>query len=158
MTSTKPLAFLLADEQATISFGQQLAVALDETAIIFLHGELGAGKTTLVRGMLRAMGYNNAVKSPTYTLVEEYYIANKHIYHFDLYRLNNPEELDFMGIRDYFHQAIILIEWPEKGASYLPTPDLNCYIEIDENSRRITLEALSDLGQNILQKLVNLKR
>lgn len=109
--------------------------------IIFLQGNLGAGKTTLVRGFLRALGYEGKVKSPTYTLVESYELDNITIHHFDLYRIHEPEELEAMGLRDYLQpHTICLIEWPEKNRSYLPSPHFSCYIDILESGRNITIE------------------
>jgi tRNA threonylcarbamoyladenosine biosynthesis protein TsaE len=114
----------LEDTEATEQYGAKLWTELPAKCLIFLHGDLGAGKTTLVRGYLRAAGYKGAVKSPTYTLVEEYTIGGRKIYHFDLYRVNDPEELEWIGIRDYFDQdCVCFIEWPGQGAGFLPEPD-----------------------------------
>ena len=119
-----------------------------------LLGPNGAGKTTLSRGMIQGLGYSGNVKSPTYTLVEEYAIGEKIIYHFDLYRLADPEELEFMGIRDYFaDNTICLIEWAEKGADLLSPPDLLVNIGYAENARNIELVAQSTMGQQIIQQL-----
>ncbi len=110
--------------EATEQFGAELFHSLPSKCLIFLYGDLGAGKTTMVRGFLRAAGYNGIVKSPTYTLVEEYTISGRKIFHFDLYRVLDPEELEWIGIRDYFDQdSICFIEWPDKGKGYLPKPD-----------------------------------
>lgn len=120
--------------------------------IIFLIGNLGAGKTTLVRGFLRAMHYEGIVKSPTYTLVEPYELEEALVYHFDFYRLNSPQELELMGIRDYFSsQGSCLIEWPEKAIDVLPVPDLKIFIEIENTSRQVNIEAISQRGHDVLQ-------
>jgi tRNA threonylcarbamoyladenosine biosynthesis protein TsaE len=128
-------------EDEMLAFGGELAEKCSGSCIIFLQGELGAGKTTLVRGFLRKLGFNGTVKSPTYTLVENYQIGGKKIYHFDLYRLNDPIELENIGIRDYFAEpAIFLIEWPERAASLLPKPDVTIEIKIiDETKREIVI-------------------
>lgn len=132
----------------------QLTKAIDEGAVIFLYGLLGAGKTTFVRGFLRGLGYQEKVKSPTYTLVESYEVAGRSVFHFDFYRLTDPEELQYIGIKEYFFSsAICLIEWPEKGLSLLPTPDLACYIEFAGEGRQIRLEACSVRGKTILGRL-----
>jgi len=133
----------LKDESATISFGCELARLLQQTdhpKVIYLLGGLGAGKTTIVRALLRKLGYQGTVKSPTYTLVEPYIIDNKEYYHFDLYRMSDPEELEFIGARDYFNsESICLIEWPEQGSGWLPKADLTIQIEIKENGRDIVV-------------------
>ncbi len=114
----------LRDTKETERFGADLYYSLPPKCLVFLKGELGAGKTTLVRGYLRAAGYSGTVKSPTYNLVEEYQLADKKIYHFDLYRLNDPEELEWLGINDYLSQeSACFIEWPDKGKGYLSSPD-----------------------------------
>lgn len=132
---------LLQNEAETEAFGAELLQALPGKCVIFLRGQLGAGKTTLVRGLLRAAGYHGKVKSPTFTLVEEYSLDACRIFHFDLYRLADPEELEWIGIRDYVaQQAICFIEWPEMGAGYLPEPDMIIELTVAGNARQLCIE------------------
>lgn len=137
-------SYLLPDSESTESFGAALAACCEPGSVLFLYGNLGAGKTTLVRGFLCALGHHGAVKSPTYTLVEPYDLDSRRIYHFDLYRLGDPEELEYLGIRDYFDgQSISLVEWPERGEGLLPQALLKVQIDYLDGGRRITLSGNS---------------
>ncbi|MCD6046769.1 MAG: ATPase [Gammaproteobacteria bacterium] len=119
----------LPDLQSTLKAAQEIAETIHAGQVVYLHGELGAGKTSFVQGLLRAWGYHGAVKSPTYTLVEPYEFSQFTVYHFDLYRLKDPAELGFMGVEEYFSpESICLIEWPERAEGYLPKAD--CIIEL----------------------------
>ena len=130
----------LADEEAMVAFGHRIAQVTAGTGLIFLEGDLGAGKTTLSRGIIRGLGHSGAVKSPTFTLVEPYEIGDVRAFHFDLYRLVDPEELEYMGIRDYLDEdALCLIEWPDKGTGFLPKPDLTITITPRESGRQLKL-------------------
>jgi len=130
LCTQNPLAYYrevsLADEAATVSLGQQLAQRLSAPQVIYLQGELGAGKTTLSRGFLQGRGHVGSVKSPTYTLVEPYeHLTAGPVFHLDLYRLGDPGELEYLGLEDYLSaEGILLIEWPERAAQQLPQPDL----------------------------------
>ena len=147
----------LADTEATIAFGKQLARQLREGCVVYLHGELGAGKTTLVRGVLQGMGYEDRVKSPTYTLVERYDVKHHIVFHFDLYRLADPEELEFLGIRDYMDEkAMVLVEWPERGKGFLAPADIDINLAYQtDGGRRAECVAVSDKGRKCLKTLTN---
>ena len=143
-----------ADEEAMIACGARLAAVSAPALVIYLTGDLGMGKTTLSRGFVQGLGHDGAVKSPTYTLVEPYLMAGQQVYHFDLYRLGDPEELEFMGIRDYFNgEAICLVEWPERGEGALPPADIRIKIEREGSGRRLLLCADTLLGKGVLRQM-----
>ena len=148
------LVLQLADEAAMVAFGGQLARITQGHGVIFLEGDLGAGKTTLSRGIIRGLGHVGAVKSPTFTLVEPYEIGEIRAFHFDLYRLVDPEELEYMGIRDYFDDdALCLIEWPDKGAGFLPKPDLTITISPHNAGRSLKVSAQGPRGESWCEAL-----
>lgn len=137
-----------------MALGARLAKALHGGLAIWLQGNLGAGKTTLVRGLLRGLGYEGKVKSPTYTLVEPYVISGLYLYHFDLYRFVDPEEWEAAGFRDYFNaQSVCLIEWPEKAGDLLPPADIEIALEPSGAGRTATLTARTELGKQCLNAL-----
>lgn len=147
-------SIFLADELATVAWGKHLARVLCHGGTVFLEGTLGAGKTTLTRGILLALGHSGAVKSPTYTLVEPYRLAERNVYHFDLYRLGAPEELEFMGIRDYFsEQNLCIVEWPCHGLGILPEPDLQINLSPEGHGRQMRVGAGSARGRELLLQL-----
>lgn len=149
----------LPDEAATIDFGAAIAGVIVPDLTIYLHGDLGAGKTTLVRGLLRGLGYVGRVKSPTYTLVEPYEMLDSHsaqldLYHFDLYRFNDDEEWEAAGFRDHFNpHSVCLIEWPEKAARVLPQPDIEISFNIRETGRSVRVSAHTARGQQCIQHI-----
>ena len=146
----------LQSEAATLALAARLAGLLHGGMVVFLQGDLGAGKTTFCRGLIQALGHPGAVKSPTYTLVEPYQLAELQVYHFDLYRLHDPEELEFMGIRDYFNpNSLCLIEWPERGAGYLPQADLQLQLTQQGELRNVQLIAGSQAGSKIITILTD---
>ena len=152
--------FNIQNEQGMLEFAATVSAAIKnaliDTLVIFLQGPLGAGKTTFTRGFLQAMGHKGNVKSPTYTLVEPYEINNQTIYHFDLYRLNDPEELEYLGIREYLtNEAICLIEWPEKGTGIITAKDLVMSISGVDSTRIVNIEATSVAGEELLKQLSN---
>ncbi len=145
------MQFALHHSADTEAFGAALWQALPEKCLVFLYGELGAGKTTLTRGLLRAAGYSQAVRSPTYSLVEEYQLAGRQVFHFDLYRLKDPEELEWMGMADYLQQtALCLIEWPQMGQGFLPAADLEINLRYQADTRLLEIQALAPALKNSL--------
>ena len=151
------ITLTLDDEAATLACGARFAKILLPGLNIYLHGDLGAGKTTFVRGNLHGLGYAGKVKSPTYTLVEQYSIANYNVYHFDLYRFIDEEEWDAAGFRENFNpQSICMIEWPEKAEHILPEPDIHVQLSLYNSGypnnigRKVQFSAGSDLGQQCL--------
>ena len=163
--------FTLKDEEAALDFGAALARATflnpDDAqtksgepgcrsmgAVIYLLGDLGAGKTTLTRGFLRGFGFHGAVKSPTYTLVEPYEFSLCKIYHFDLYRLTDPAEVQYLGIDDYFQQQnICLLEWAERGRDLIPAPDLSISLRGTGTGREISCQTHTAKGERIAARL-----
>jgi tRNA threonylcarbamoyladenosine biosynthesis protein TsaE len=149
----------LENENETAQFGLKMALALVPGLVLTLHGDLGAGKTALVRAILRALGFQGKVKSPTYTLVESYVISSLNLYHFDLYRFADPHEWEGSGFREYFNPATVcMVEWPEKAAGFLPGADIEIELDIRGEGREITLQALTEAGEQCLNRLQNIAR
>ena len=154
--------FALADEVATTRLGAALARAVESHAeaiarhglVVALSGDLGTGKTSLVRAMMRALGITGAVRSPTFTLVEPYVVSSLNFYHFDFYRLADPEEFSFAGFRDMFGQAAVcLVEWPERAAGHLPAADLKIALRVAGQGRHAALGATTELGAACLDRI-----
>lgn len=144
----------LADEAATMALGARLAAVLQPGMVVYLQGDLGAGKTTLVRGILRALGHEGRVKSPTYTLVESYVLSKLTLQHYDLYRMINPREWLDAGFRDDCNtSALCLVEWPEKAAGLLPPPDVRVRLSISGDGRKASIHAESIKGKQRMEVL-----
>ncbi|WP_143477832.1 tRNA (adenosine(37)-N6)-threonylcarbamoyltransferase complex ATPase subunit type 1 TsaE [Pseudogulbenkiania subflava] len=144
----------LPDEDATLALGGALAHAIAPGTVIYLWGDLGAGKTTLSRGLLTALGHHGRVKSPTYTLVESYPLAPLTVHHFDLYRFADPEEWEDAGFRDYFGPGTLcLVEWPDKAEGLLPRADLIVELAVAGSGRNYKITAQTDIGQSCLTRL-----
>jgi tRNA threonylcarbamoyladenosine biosynthesis protein TsaE len=138
-------------EQAQEAFGGELAARLRAPCVIYLVGDLGTGKTTLVRGMLRGLGHRGSVRSPTYTLLEPYELAGFRLFHLDLYRLGDPEELEYLGLRDLLEgDSVLLVEWPERGAGFLPPADLEVRLHHADAARVLDLTPLTGAGAALL--------
>lgn len=141
------------DEAATLQAGQRFSRYLPTGFTVFLHGDLGAGKTTFIRGVLQGLGYQGKVKSPTYTLVEPYELPDVTLYHFDLYRLIDEEEWEEAGFRDYFNaSSICMIEWPEKAQSLLPSADIEVHLLHQPDGREIQFQANTAVAEQVIQQ------
>ncbi len=145
----------LVGEAATLEFAAKLAELCQPPLIIHLQGDLGSGKTTFARGFINKLGHSGNVKSPTFTLVETYDLVLAHLYHFDLYRLKDPLELEYIGIRELVGEldVICLIEWPERGGSSLPIADIVISLEYQGEARVVDCQANSTKGQIIIDEL-----
>lgn len=146
----------LEGDRQQLAFGAALAEAVGERALIFLEGDLGAGKTTLVRGFLQQRGHRGKVKSPTYTLIEPYELPSGNVYHLDLYRLGDPEELEYLGLREMLQeQSVMLVEWAERGEGWLPAPDLviELLYHAGGTARRARIRPFSDEGEKIVSRV-----
>ena len=153
MVMGKGIRLEVADSGGMDDLGRRVAVLLrGNAACVTLSGELGAGKTTLVRAILRGLGHTGVVRSPTYTLMEEYPLAQL-VLHLDLYRLADPEELDYLGLRDALaDHPLIFIEWPDRGAGALPDTDIAIQIDYQGDGRRVTLLPVSATGSELLDR------
>ncbi len=144
----------LKTEADTLAFGASIASGLHAGMVVYLRGDLGAGKTTLARGLLHALGVTGRVKSPTYTLVEPYIVSSLYLYHFDFYRLRHCDEWVDAGFRDYFNRdSLCLIEWPEKAGGQLPIADVTVDLTVDGDGRKLKLGANTEAGNNCLRRL-----
>ncbi len=145
---------MLRNAEETVIFGEKVAKVVKQAALLTIDGDLGTGKTTLCRGILRGLGVQGAVKSPTFTLVEPYLLGDRQIYHFDLYRLEDPQELEYIGIEDYFSQdCLCLVEWPHKGQGYLPEADVCVRLRVANLGRMLTWEGRSSTGREMTKHL-----
>jgi tRNA threonylcarbamoyladenosine biosynthesis protein TsaE len=144
----------LPDPEAQVAFGKRLAALLPPRLIVYLEGDLGTGKTTLTRGVLAGLGHGGAVRSPTYTLLEPYEIGERRLNHLDLYRLGDPQELEYLGLRDLLaEEAVWMVEWPERGLGMLPPPDLEIAIAYAADGRCLRLTARTASGTSVLEAL-----
>jgi len=146
--------FNIANEHQMQQLGASLSLAITAPCRVNLMGNLGAGKTTFARGFVRATGFEGLVKSPTYTLVEPYELPKYYLYHIDLYRLSDPEELEFLGLREMLElDSVLLVEWPEKGKGVLPAPDIEIEIKYAGEGRVVGMSPVSDKGREVLSNL-----
>ncbi len=154
MIENKPLnqqAFDLLDEQSSQDFAKRLAACLLPATVITFSGDLGAGKTTIIRAMLRALGIHSAIKSPTFSLVESYDCQHLQIHHFDLYRIQDEHELEYLGFRDYFEKdSVCCIEWPEKAGRAISVIDLRIILSMKGAGRTVRIEAFTAAGNSIM--------
>ena len=148
----KTVELILNDEQAVLALAVDMAPQIKPGLVVYLVGDLGAGKTVFAKGILQGFGYEGLVKSPTYSLVESYQLGDDFIcYHFDLYRLSEPEELEFTGSRDHFNEeSVCLVEWPEKAQGFIPEADIVCELEYHKSGRKITISAQSNIGEKVM--------
>ena len=145
----------LADEKDTETLGSGLAAVLSPGLQIWLEGNLGMGKTTLTRGVLRGLGHEGKVKSPTYTLIEPYVVSRLDLYHFDFYRFNSPDEYLDAGLDEYFAgEGVCMVEWPDKALPHLPSPDVEIRLEARENGRFVEISGNTEAGRTCVIGLV----
>jgi len=152
-SSTSPKIKLYSQQQQE-AFGAELAGVLPKHAVIFLEGELGTGKTTLVRGILRGFGWSGTVKSPTYTILEPYELPQQNLYHFDLYRLADAEELEYLGLRELLGEGLLFFEWPERGEALLPPADIIVNIQHEKSARVLKFKILDPHLQHQIAAII----
>ena len=158
--SAESWTFATATEDRVVDLARCFGLYLSPPLIIYLRGELGAGKTTFARALIHSMGHTGSVKSPSYGLLESYLVANLNVLHLDLYRVEDPAELDYLALRDLFdNKSILLVEWPQKGKGFLPPADLELRLDEAEEQRVTVIEAYSKKGRKLLHNVqAELKR